>query len=119
MCRPRRPDGGGGRRRPALAGGDTHPAVDDAGVKVTTPSTSDVVVAHGLFLDTLAAGRHKGQAELTAAVRFGTERRVGGGTAWERRGAPVDVAPLTAATLAVWGWLYRPPAPVEPWAMWM
>ena len=90
-------------------------------MKATTPSTSDVAVAHGLFVDALAAGRlrHTGQAELTAAVRFGTERRVGRGTACERRGAPVDVAPLTAATLALWWWLYRPPVPVEPWTMWL
>jgi hypothetical protein len=29
----------------------------NAGVKLLLPSTSDIVVAHGAFLDTLAAGR--------------------------------------------------------------
>ncbi len=81
-----------------------------AGVKVTEPSTSDLAVATGSFLDELAAGRlrHGGQPELTAAVRAGTQRPAGGAQVWDRRGAVIDVSPLTAATLALWGWLYRP-----------
>ena len=49
------------------------------GVRVTEPSTSDVGVAYGLFLDELKAGRlkHSGQRELTEAVRFGTQRPLG------------------------------------------
>jgi hypothetical protein len=47
----------------------------NAGVKLLEPSTSDVVVAHGSFLDGLAAGRlrHAGQPKLTDAVRAGTQ----------------------------------------------
>jgi hypothetical protein len=77
----------------------------DAEVTVTPPSTSDLAVAHGTFLDELAAGRlrHAGQAELDAAVGHGTQRSLGGATAWQRRGIPVDVSPRAAATLAVWG----------------
>jgi hypothetical protein len=79
----------------------------DAEVGVTQPSTSDLVVAHGLFIDELAAGRlrHTGQPELTAAIRHGQQRRLGGATAWERRGAPVDVSPALAAEIAVWALL--------------
>jgi hypothetical protein len=82
----------------------------DADVQVTQPSTSDVAVAHGAFLDELAAGRlrHAGQPELDAAVRHGAQRPLGGATAWQRRGMPVDVSPLSAATLAVWGLIYGP-----------
>jgi hypothetical protein len=40
--------------------------------------------------------------ELTAAVRHLEQRRMGGATAPERRGAPVDVAPAVAAELAAW-----------------
>jgi hypothetical protein len=78
--------------------------LEAAHVKVTKPASSDVVVAHGGFLDALAAGRirHAGQAELTAAARHLEQRRLGGATAPERRGAPVDVAPAVAAELAVW-----------------
>jgi hypothetical protein len=77
----------------------------DADVTVTQPSTSDIAVAHGALLDELAAGRlrHAGQPELDAAVRHGAQRPLGGATAWQRRGMPVDVSPLSAATLAVWG----------------
>jgi hypothetical protein len=82
----------------------------DGEIAVTQPSTSDIAVAHGTFLDELAAGRlrHAGQAELDAAVRHGAQRPLSGATAWQRRGMPVDVSPLSAATLAVWGLLYGP-----------
>jgi hypothetical protein len=85
-----------------------------AGVEVTELSTSDVAVAHGEFIDELKAGRirHGGQPELTAAVRHSAARPLGGSMAWQRRGAAVDVAPVLAATWAVWGLLHA--APVEP-----
>lgn len=75
-----------------------------AKIKVTEPTSSDLVVAHGGFLDALAAGRirHQGQERLTAAVRHLEQRRLGGATAPERRGAATDVAPAVAAELAVW-----------------
>jgi hypothetical protein len=81
--------------------------LEAAGVKVVRPSAGDVAEAHGLFLDTLAAGRirHQGQAELTAAMRHLAQRRLGGATAAERRGAHVDVSPAIAAELACWGLL--------------
>jgi hypothetical protein len=86
----------------------------DAGVDVTRPTSSDLVVAHGMLLDALAAGRvrHQGQAALTAAARHLSQRRLGGATAPERRGAPVDVAPAVAAELAAWA-LLTTPAPYD------
>jgi hypothetical protein len=85
-----------------------------AGVEVTTPISSDLVVAHGGFLDALAAGRirHQGQPTLTAAMRHLEQRRLGGATAPERRGALVDVAPAVAAELAVWALLNQPAGPI-------
>lgn len=76
----------------------------DVGVMVTELSTSDVVVAHGMFLDELAAGRlrHTGSPELTAAVRHAMQRPLGGAQTWQRRNLSVDASPLTAATWAVW-----------------
>jgi hypothetical protein len=93
--------------------------LEAAGVTVTRPTSVDLVVAHGRFLDELAAGRirHQGQAELTAAVRHLEQRRLGGATAPERRGALVDVAPAVAAELAVWG-LLNAPAPQAFMATW-
>jgi hypothetical protein len=81
-----------------------------AGVEVTRPASTDVAEAHGLFLDTLAAGRlrHRGQAELTAAMRHLEQRRLGGASAPERRGALVDVSPAVAAELATWALLTAP-----------
>jgi hypothetical protein len=85
-----------------------------AKIRVTEPSPTDVVAAHGEFLDRAAAGalRHVSSPELDAAVRAGTERRLSGATAWDRRGGgPVDVSPAVAAELAVWGLLTVPPPP--------
>jgi hypothetical protein len=88
--------------------------LEDAGFKITRPTSVDLVVAHGRLLDLLAAGRirHRGQAELTAGMRHLEQRRLGGATAPERRGALVDVAPAVAAELAVWGLLSAPKIPL-------
>jgi hypothetical protein len=88
--------------------------LEDAGVKVTRPSSVDLVTAHGNFLDLLAAGRirHQGQPPLTAAARHLNQRRLGGATAPERRGALVDVAPAVAAELAAWALLSAPKIPL-------
>lgn len=87
--------------------------LEDAGVTVTRPTSSDLVVAHGMLLDALAAGRvrHQGQSELTAAARHLEQRRLGGATAPERRGAPADVGPAVAAELALWGLQTSKPRP--------
>jgi hypothetical protein len=84
--------------------------LETAGVKVTRPTSGDIAEAHGLFLDELAAGRirHLGQPELSAAMRHLEQRRLGGATAPERRGALVDVSPAVAAELAVWALLTQP-----------
>lgn len=93
--------------------------LEAAGVEVTKPTSGDLVVAHGGFLEALAAGRirHQGQPELTAAVRHLEQRRLGGATAPERRGALVDVAPAVAAELATWD-LLNAPAPPAFMAAW-
>jgi hypothetical protein len=84
--------------------------LEAAGVTLTRPSSVDLVVAHGSFLDLLAAGRirHQGQPQLTAAARALEQRRLGGATAPERRGALVDVSPAVAAELALWALLALP-----------
>ncbi len=90
-----------------------------AGVEVTELSTHDVAVAHGEFVDAVRAGvlRHTGQEQLTTAIRHGEQRRLGGATAWERRGAPVDVSPALAAEIAVW-MLQHAPAPIPRSKVW-
>ena len=81
-------------------------ALADAGIVVTQPSTADVAVAHGEFLDLVNGGGliHLDQPALTAAVRAAQQRPLAGAAAWERKVA-VDQSPLVAATEAVWGFL--------------
>jgi hypothetical protein len=89
--------------------------LEAAGVTVTRPTSGDVAEAHGLFIDTANAGRirHQGQAELTAAMRHLEQRKLGGASGPERRGALVDVAPIVAGELAVWA-LLTGPKPYDP-----
>jgi hypothetical protein len=47
--------------------------------------------------------RHLGSAELLDAVRGAKLRSMGAAHLWSRRNASVDISPLVAATLAVWG----------------
>jgi hypothetical protein len=88
--------------------------LEAAGVTVTRPTSGDVAEAHGLLLDELAGGRvrHRGQLELTAGMRALEQRRLGGATGPERRGALVDVAPAVAAELALWA-LKTSPEPYD------
>jgi len=87
--------------------------LETAGITVTKPTSSDLVVAHGAFLDALAIGRirHQGQPQLTTAMRHLEQRRLGGATAPERRGALADVSPAVASELAVWGLESTPAQP--------
>jgi hypothetical protein len=56
-------------------------------VKLLDPTTSDIVVAHGNFLDTLPVGRlrHADQPKVIDAVRAGTQRPMSGAVGWARR----------------------------------
>lgn len=76
----------------------------DRGVWVTEPSTQDVVVAHGEFLDLLSQGAvwHLNQPPFNAAAKAAQQRSLGGAEAWERK-VDIDQSPLVAATLACWG----------------
>lgn len=78
----------------------------DLGILVTEPSSQDVAVAHGEFLDLVndLGLEHLNQPPLTAAVRAAQQRPLAGAQAWEPKVA-VDQSPLVAATLAVWAFL--------------
>jgi hypothetical protein len=81
------------------------------GIKVTEPSTSDLAVAHGLFLDALKAQRLRvvPHPALDTAAQHALARPLAGGEALDRRRPEQDTSPLTAAELAVWGLHRRPP----------
>jgi hypothetical protein len=89
--------------------------LEAAGITVTRPSSGDLAESHGMFLDSLDAGRirHQRQPELTAAMRHLEQRRLGGASGPERRGSPIDVGPAVASELATWALLTQP-APYDP-----
>ncbi|MFI6347263.1 terminase [Streptomyces sp. NPDC050560] len=95
--------------------------LDDEALVVET-KTRDVAAACGQFYDAVVApgtlrddedqeGRegaagplvHLDQAPLSTALAGADKRPVGDGWAWARRGVGVDISPLMAATLALWG----------------
>jgi hypothetical protein len=91
--------------------------LSDAGISPLVPTTVDVGVAFGLFVDEVNAGRvrHTGRPELTESVRVASGRPMGGATSWRRRGTAGDVSAAIAASLALWGWMHRPAEAPEPW----
>jgi hypothetical protein len=74
-------------------------------VTVTEVTTADVVSAHATFVATCQEGqlRHIGQPELASALTGAVRRPVGDAFAWSRRSSGVDISPLVACTLALWG----------------
>jgi hypothetical protein len=94
-------------------------SLEAARVEVTRPTSADLAVAHGSFIDLLRAGRvrHHRQATLTSALQHLEARRLGGAAGPERRsGAAVDVAPAVATMLAAWG-LEHAVLPPDPFAL--
>ncbi|MBX6382175.1 MAG: terminase [Microbispora sp.] len=103
--------------------------LEAAGLEVTKPSSRDVGHAWGQFVDAVmptegdATLRYLPHPALDAAVAGSVTRRLGDAKAWDARAAGVDISPLVAVTLALWGYLThgqveREEAPVEPWVMW-
>lgn len=89
--------------------------VDDAEllkVAVTQTTTREYTAACAGMLDKIgdAAVWHRGDQALDTAVAGAGKRIVGDGWAWARRSSTTDVAPLVAASLAVWGAVRRRPA---------
>jgi hypothetical protein len=89
------------------------PLSEHPGVQVVEPGAADVKVAHGEFIDLhrAKAVKHASRAELDSAIQHLSERTLGGQPVFERRGAPVDVAPAVASVLAVWGLVNAKPTP--------
>jgi len=90
--------------------------LEKAGLEVVKPSAREVAQACGALYDMVmpppdpvAAAdwvptlRHLGQPELAAALAGAQKRPLGDAWAWARKGLSVDISPLVAGTLAVWG----------------
>jgi hypothetical protein len=80
------------------------------GLAVISPTTREYAQACGRFRDAIVPMKnntpdvvHLDQAPLTAAVAGAERRDLADLWAWDKRNASVDISPLVAATLALWG----------------
>lgn len=77
---------------------------DEAGITVRRMDSGDYGKACGLFVDHVGERtlRHIGQDELDSAIRGAKARPLVDRWAWSRTKSTVNIAPLVAATLALW-----------------
>ncbi len=85
--------------------GSLVPEAEAAGLELTCTSARDLADACGVFFDAVEDGtlRHLGQPELQASIRGAVKRSLGDAWAFSRRNSTVDISPLVAATVALWG----------------
>ena len=84
------------------------PEMRDAGINVVEVGGAELAQACGHFYDSVVnrSLAHLGDEGLATAVR-GAQRRTGESYVFTRKG-DVDISPLYAALLALWGWTSRP-----------
>jgi hypothetical protein len=85
------------------------PELEKAGVKVVAVTAQEHARACGIMVDAAHQDklRHIGQPELSAAVRGAARRPLGDAWALSRKSSAVDISPLVACTLALWGTVTR------------
>lgn len=86
------------------------PALEQAGITVLSPTAREYAQACGSLVSAAVPMRgtaptlaHRDQPAMSAAVAGAEKRAVADLWAWDQRGAAVDISPLQAATLAMWG----------------
>lgn len=81
------------------------PDLEAAGVRVEMTNAGDYAGACARFYDAVVnkTARHTGQSDLTTAVAGAATRKLGDRWAWSRSTSAVDISPLVAVTLALWG----------------
>jgi hypothetical protein len=82
------------------------PDLEAVGIAVHVLNSDDHAQACGFIFDAVENGtvRHRGQAPLNSAVRGAVQRPLGDRWAWSRsKSSGVDITPLVACTLALWG----------------
>jgi hypothetical protein len=74
-------------------------------IDVQSLSAQETAQACGSFYDAVheAMLRHLGTTDMTAAIRGAATRMLGDAWAWSRKSSAVDISPLVASTLALWG----------------
>jgi hypothetical protein len=92
----------------------------ELGIEVRVVNAKEHAHACGTIYDRVEQNtlRHLGTHELRAAVKGATKRTLGDAWAWSRRNSSVDISPLVAATLALWGAENIPPTNGEPLVAW-
>jgi hypothetical protein len=93
--------------------GSIIPDLEQEQIEVTKPGARDVAAAYGMFFDAVTDSglvRHRNQPDLNMALAGATTRDIGdSGRAWGRRKSGVDISPLVAVTLAMWGHAVKAP----------
>jgi hypothetical protein len=81
------------------------PELEDAGIKVEIVNAREHANACGLIFDLVEQGklRHLGSKEMKDALKGAATRPLGDAWAWSRKSSNVDISPLVASTLALWG----------------
>ena len=81
------------------------PDLEQAGLQVVTTNSREYAGACGRLFDAVVnrTAHHTGQPELSAAVMGAATRKLNDAWAWSRSTSNVDIAPLVAVTLALWG----------------
>jgi hypothetical protein len=89
--------------------------LEQQNIEVTALSARDYSQACGTFYDLAVQERlsHLGTPELAEAIQGATKRPLGDAWAWDRKRSSVDISPLCASTIALWGHLTNDAA--EPW----
>jgi hypothetical protein len=79
--------------------------LQNLGLTVRTTSAREYSEACTRLFDAVMAKSvtHTGQSELVAAVMGANTRKLGDSWAWSRTSSSVDISPLVAVTLALWG----------------
>lgn len=83
------------------------PELEKRGIEVVQANASDQANACGMLYDAVEDRtlHHLGTGELTVAIRGAGKRPLGDAWAWSRKASGVDISPLVACTLALWGFM--------------
>lgn len=84
--------------------------LEDRGFELTVVNAQENAQACAALVDAVEEQtfRHLGDERLTNAIRGASTRPLGDSFSWARRSSSVNIAPLFAATLALWDALGRP-----------
>jgi hypothetical protein len=81
------------------------PQFEELGLPMESANTAEYAHACGVFYDRVdqATVRHLGATELRAAIKGATKRESDDAWTWSRKNSAIDISPLVAATLALYG----------------